>query len=1053
MRLVAFCIKHRVMTVLAFLMMAIFGVVFYSSLKLALLPNLEFPAAYVMCTFTGASPEDVEELVVRPLESSVATLPGVKEIQSSSSENVGIVMITYEDGTDVDQAAIKLREKFDLLSLPSGCGDPIIMNINIDDLMPVAIVALSGEDLVQLQTIADDVLSPSLERLEGVAQVQVMGGITQRITVEVNPTVLSGYGLTLSQVSDYLAAANILYPGGDVYNGTNTLTATTNSKFKTVDDVANTLLFLPQGGTVRLNEVASVYLESSLDETAAKVDGENCVVLMVNKRSGTNEVEVCRSIADSLDEVRRENPSINAKVVYEASEYIEQTVTNALQNIGLGVILSAVVVFVFLRRLGATMTISVSMPFCVLTMFLLMNVFGISLNMMSLGAIALCIGMVVDNSIVVLENIYRYAGDGYSKYESCVQGTAEVINSITASSLTTIAVFLPIGLSGGMTGMLFKDFSLTVVFLIMSSLIIALTLVPLLCYFLLDETAVRIQKLKGRQKESRLDSLKERLSGVYQRTLRFFLRHRLVACLISVALVAGFLLSCIGTNMVMLPEMDQSMVSVTMNMPTGTELEDTIAYADRVSAIIQENCPELDSMYYTVGSTLGMGSAESASINLDLVNKSQRTRSSKEIAKDLKEKLSDVAGCEITTSASSMTESLTGSSDFQVNVSGSDYDILTSITADLTARINALADATDVDNSLEQSIPAVKIAVNHDLAAQYNLTAVAIGAAVRSELTGSTATTVTMDGNDLEVVVKGNGASAASLDALRSLTIATPTGGSVPLSSVADVRVELAPQTIARTNQVRQLQITGNSLSGESSALAVEIQALLDDYEFPEGYRAAIGGSYTEMMENFHTLGLAMIVAVGLVYFILAVQFESFLMPVMIMLILPFALSGALFGLPLTGMDISMIVLLALVMLIGTVVNASIVLVDYINIRRAKGQEKLEAILEACPLRIRPILMTTMTTVLALIPMAKGVGEGNEILEPMGVVMITGMVISTIVTLLFTPVYYSMLDSMAYHMGGPVRRRREMKKARLVQELEELEAQLGVEGPEQSSER
>ena len=1053
MRVAAFCIRHKVMTVLAFLMVAVFGVVFYTNLKLALLPKLEFPAAYIMCTFPGAGPEDVEELVVRPLESAVATMTGVKELQSQSSENVGIVAITYENGTDVDQAAIKLREKFDLLALPSGAEDPIIMNINIDDLMPVAIIALSGEDLVQLQTAAEDVVSPALERLDGVAQVQVMGGIDQRITVEADPTALSGYGLTLSQVSDYLAAANLLYPGGEVHNGTNTLTATTNGKFRTLDDVANTQLFLPQGGTVRLSEVAAVYLESSLESSAAKVDGESCVIMMVNKRAGSNEVEINRRISAALEGVREEYPSLNAQVVYEASEYIIQTVTNALQNIGLGVILSAVVVFVFLRLFGATMTISVSMPFCVLTMFLLMNVFDISMNMISLGAIALCIGMVVDNSIVVLENIYRYAGEGYSKLDSCVQGTGEVINSITASSLTTIAVFLPIGLSNGMTGMLFKDFALTVTFLILSSLIIALTLVPLLCYFLLDETAVRIGKLRAEQRETGLDRLKKKLSRGYAKGLRFFLLHRLVACLISIALVAGFIASCIGTNMVMFPDMDQGEVAVTVDLPTGTELEDTMAYADRISGIIRENCPELDQMYYTVGSTLGMGSAESASINLILVKKSQRTRSSKQVARDLKEVLADIPGCEITASANSMTDSMTGSSDFQVNVTGSDYSVLSTLTADLTARISALPDATEVKNSMEQSIPAVKISVNHDMAAQYGLTAASIGGAVRSELTGSTATTVTIAGNDLDVVVKGSGASAESLDALRSLSISTPTGGKVPLSTVAYVNVELTPQTITRTDQVRQLTVTGDSVSGETSDLAVSVQALLDSYDFPEGYRAEIGGSYTEMMENFHTLGLAMIVATCLVYFILAVQFESFLMPVMIMLILPFALSGALFGLPITGMDISMIVLLALVMLIGTVVNSSIVLVDYIHIRRERGQQKLEAILEACPLRVRPILMTTLTTVLALIPMAVGVGEGNEILEPMGVVMITGMLISTVVTLFFTPVCYSMLDSLAETVTGPAKRRKERKKARLTEELEALEEQLGIENPDHWSAR
>ena len=1053
MKLAAFCIKHKVMTVLAFLMIAVFGIVFYSSLKLALLPDMEFPAAYVMCTFPGASPKDVEELVVRPLESSIASLSGVKSLDSTSSENMGMVIIEYEEGTDVDNAAIKLRERFDLLSLPDGCSDPIIYNININDMMPVAVVTLSGEDLIQLQDLADDTVAPALERLDGAASANVVGGIQRQITVETNPAALSGYGLSISGISDMLKAANLLYPGGDVQNGTNKLTATTNGKYRTVEDVANTLLFLPQGGAVRLSEVASVYMESKLGDSAAKVNGQNCVVLLVYKRSGANEVDLCRKIGAALEELERENPALQCELVYEAREFIEQTANNALQNILLGVILSAVVVFFFLRRPGATAAISVSMPFCVLTVFLMMAVFDISLNMMSLGAMGLCIGMVVDNSIVVLENIYRYAGDGFSKYDSCVLGAGEVINSITASSLTTIAVFLPIGLSGGITGMMFKDFSLTVAFLILASLIIAMTLVPLMCFFLLDETSVRLQKLRSASRQSFWQRMQKKLSSGYQRVLSFFLRRRLTACLISVILVAAFIASCLGTNMVMLPEMDQGMITVTVDMPTGTELEDTAAYGDRVVSIIQENCPELDNLYITIGSGMSMSGSESASITVNLVKKSQRDRSCKEIARDLKGKMTDIAGCEITVSAASMMESISSGNDIQVDIRGSDYDVLASIARDLTTQIAVLEDATEVGNSLEKNIPAVKIEVNHDLAAQYNLTAAGIGAAVRAELTGATATTLTIDGEDIEVVVKGSGTSADSLDALRSMSLSTPAGGAVPLSSVASVFVELTPQTISRSNQVRQVQVTGDSLSGNTTTITEQVQEVLDSYPLPDGYHAEINGSYTEMMENFHTLFLAMIVAVCLVYFILAVQFESFLMPVMIMLILPFALSGALFGLPLVGMDISMVVLLAMVMLIGTVVNSSIVLVDYIHIRRENGLEKNDAILAACPLRVRPILMTTLTTVLALIPMAAGVGEGNEILEPMGVVMISGMVISTIVTLFFTPVYYSMLDSLAETVTGPGRRRRERKKARLTKELEELEARLGIESSEHRSAR
>lgn len=1039
MKLSAFCIKHKVTTILAFLMIAIFGAVFYADLKLALMPNMEYPAAYVMCTYAGATPEDIEELVTRPLESSIATLAGVDTMQSTSSENVGMVLITYEEGTDVDQAAIKLREKFDLLSLPEGCSDPIILNFNVNDMMPVAVIALSGEDLSRLQTIADDNVSPALERLQGVASVDVVGGIQQQITVEVNTTAMTGYGLSISDVSNYLSAANLIYPGGDMQNGTHTLTVSTDGKYKTVADVANTILFLPTGGTVRLGEIATVYLESSLEGSAAKVGEESCVVLTVNKTSGTNEVDVANRILQAMDAVQEENPSLHCNVVYEASEYILQVANNAMQNILLGVLLSAVVVYLFLRRPGATVTISLSMPFCVLTVLLLMNIFDISLNMMSLGGIAMCIGMVVDNSIVVLENIYRYASEGHNRFDSCVLGSGEVINSITASSLTTIAVFLPIGLSGGMTGMMFKDFSLTVVFLILSSLFIAMTLVPLMCYFLLDENAIRLQKLRSAGKTSRWKTLAGKLLTRYKNLVSYFLHHRRRGFLVSIILVVIFVASCFGTNMVLLPTMDQGEVSISVSMPTGSELEDTVAYGDRVMNIVRENCPELDSIYMTVGGTMG-GSTESASITAHLVGRSQRERSSAEVAKELEAKMRDIAGCEITVSDNSMTAMIAGGSDIQVDISGADYDTLTHITTEIMEQIKGLSDADHVESSLETTIPAVSVSVNHAAAAQYNLTAATIGSAVRAELTGVTATNVTVDGNELEVVVQGSGTSAASLDALRSMPLATPAGGTVPLSAVADVDIKLSPQSIARVDQTRQVNITADSLSGSSVTLHEQVQEVLTAYDMPEGYRAEISGSYTEMMENFRTLLLAMLVATCLVYFILAVQFESFLMPVMVMLILPLALTGALFGLPITGTDISMVVMLALVMLVGTVVNSSIVLVDYINIRRGRGQEKNAAIMDACPLRIRPILMTSLTTTLALIPMAVGAGEGNEMLQPMGIVMISGMLISTVVTLVFTPVYYSLLDSLSVRLGRPFQARIDRKRIRVMEELAEEEA-------------
>lgn len=1034
MGVAGFCIKHKVTTILAFVIITVFGVVFFSNLKLSLMPNIEYPAAYVMCTYPGANPEDIEELVTRPLESCISTLSGVKSMDSTSSENVCMVMINYEDGTDVDQAAVKLREKFDALTLPDGCSDPVINNYNVNDMMPVAVVALRGDDLNQLQSTADDMVVPALERIDGIASAQVNGGVKSQITVEANATLLAGYNMSISYLSNYLAGSNVLYPGGDVHNGSQKLTVSTDGKYQSVEDVSNTLIPLPAGGgSVRLGEISTVYLESTLQDSAAKVGDQYCVILTVNKRSGTNEVEAVSDVKSVLEKLKSSNAALDYVTVYDSSEYIKIVAANALENILMGVILSAIVVFLFLKRPGATITISLSMPFCVITVFLIMNLLHITLNMMSLGGIAICIGMVVDNSIVVLENIYRYAGNGYNKYDSCVLATKEVVFPVTASTFTTIAVFLPIGLSGGLVGMMFKDFALTVVFLILVSLVIALTLVPLMCYFLLDENKVRIQKLMAQSHISRGQTLLEKLSQKYQRILRFFLRKRAVAVLISVGLVVVFLASCINTNMVLVPDMDQGMVNLSLSMPSGSKLEDTMAYSDRITQIAQEDCPELDNLYI-------IGEKESATIVLNLVDLSQRSRSSKEIADDLQEKTKDIAGCDITVSDYSMMGNMTGSHDIDVKIIGDDYDALTQIAGDLTPKVAALDDAKNVKNSVEDTIPAVKVSVRRDAAEQYGLTAAAIGSAVRAELTGVTSTTMTIDGKDLDVVVRGNGTSAESLDALRSMPIAASTGGSVPLSAVAGVSVVLSPQSITRSDQSRQVEITGDTHSGSSTAVTKQIQEILDGYHLPDGYTAKVSGTNSEMMENFEKLALALLVAIGLVYFILAAQFESFIMPVIVMLILPIALSGALFGLPLTGQDLSMVALLGLVMLAGVVVNSSIILVDYINVRRAKGREKDQAILEACPLRVRPIMMTTLTTILALIPMTAGWGgEGAELMQPLGVVMMSGMIISTITTLFFTPVYYSLLDSLTARVDGPFRRRRERHAEKLRKKLAALE--------------
>ena len=1007
MNIPKFCIKHKVTTLMAFIMITVFGVAFTGQLQMSLLPAVEAPAAVVICYYNGANPSDMEQLVTRPLESAVMSVSGVESVSSSSSDGVSQLQVTYVDGTDLDIAATKLREKFDMLSLPDGAMDPMILNINISDLLPTAVIGLKGDSLTQVQALAEDTVVPALERVEGVAQVTVSGGVEQQIAVEVDSARAAGYGLSNSYIAQMLTAENLLFPAGDVEYGSQTLTVSTNAKFRSVDDVANLILPLPTGGQVRLNEVANVRLENADPSAIAKVDGTPCVILQVTKQSGGNEVATSKAVVKALEQLQQKNSAVQYTVAYLASDYINMAVNSALNNIFLGVLLAAVVVFLFLRRVGATATISVSMPVCILAVFVLMNAFGITLNMMSLGGIAMGVGMIVDNSIVVLENIYRYAGEGRSRMESCVEGTREVFLSLTASTLTTVAVFVPLSFCGGIAEMIFRDFCLTISFLILSSLVISVTLVPLLCYFLLDDRRIQkeLERQAGKKKHVGLGG---KLMALYQRALGYFVRHLWQGMLVSVGLVVLFVAACASTKAVLMPDMDMGMLSVSISMPTGSGINDTSAISERVSAICMDNVPELDYLYYTA-------QGESGSVNLVLVDKSKRDRGVDDVANDLRPLLQDIAGCEITISSSDMTSMMSSGSDISVDITGTDNATLALIANDLAQQIGQLPDTVDVTSSLARQVPQVTVTMRRDAAAQYGLTAAGVGAAVRSELTGSTATTVTIDNKEIDVVIRGSGAAAKSLDALRSMAISTPYGGAVPLSAVAEVNVELAPQTITRVDQSRQVSVTGSSLSGDLTAVTRQVQKILDGYTMPEGYTAQISGAYTDMTENFSDLLLALLVALGLVYFVLASQFESFLMPVIVMMILPVAFGGALFALPLAGRDLSMISLVALIMLAGTVVNASIILVDYIRQRRERGESREEAILHACPLRVRPVLMTTLTTILALVPMALGMTEGaSEMMSDMGITMMSGMVISTIITLVFTPVYYSVIDSLSH---------------------------------------
>lgn len=1010
-------IKHHVMTILLYILVVVFGFYSFQNLPLALMPSMEVPAAVVYATYPGAGPEDIEQQVTKKLEGAVAGLSGLDTLQSTSSENMAMLVIRFTNDTDMDQAMTDLRDKVAQVKsqLPDDASDPTVMSIDIDS-MPVVSVALRGNDLASLQSIAEDEIQPALERLDGVASVDISGGYEQEIAVHTDASRLKGYNLTISSIGQQLGADNIAIPGGDLDNGSQTLAVRTDGEYSSIDDVKNALISLPAGGTVRLSQIADVSMQPKDQDAISKVDGEECIILSVNKQSGSNTVQIAELAKAEFDSLLKSNDSLQWNIVMDQSDYINMTVDNAIQNIWMGVLFAAIVLFLFLRDFGATMAVTIAMPCCILFTFLIMNVLGITLNMMSLGGITLGVGMIVDNSIVVLENIFTYRADGYDRMEACTKGTGEVIGAVIASTLTTVAVFLPIALSGGMAGMMFKEFCITIVALLLSSLIISVTLVPLLCYFLLGSTKQKSVKPQG----SGATPITEKpLSRAYRSSLNFLITHRWAGIALTLVICIVSVLSVSQAGMELIPEMDEGQVSVTVSMPNGSTMEDTAAIEDRIAAIAVDTIPELEQIYYSTGSSTSiMSSSSGASVTISLVDLDQRDRSSADIAKQLRRDLQDIAGCELTVSTSS-TMSMSTDSDISVELTGDDYDQLAETADDLANRIGALPDAINVESSAGEQTPRVAVKINRENASRFGLSATAIGGLVRGELTGSTATTLRMNGEEYDVTVAGDEDVATSLDALRSMQIPTMTGGTVPLSMVADVYTELSPQSIVRKNQKETVTITGESESGDSNAIQAAVDKVVADYELPDGVEVGSGDTAaSQIAETTGTLMLALAVAILLVYFILATQFNSFSLPIAIMLILPIGLLGSMILLWPTGNHVSMVALLGVIILAGTVVNSSIVLIDYTLQRRQRGEDKNTAILNACPRRVRPVLMTAMTTILGLVPMVCSSGEGSEMMKPMGVVMMTGMVISTIATLFITPVYYSLTDSVAARLSG-----------------------------------
>jgi len=1012
------------------LVVVIFGAISLAGLPIDLYPEIEIPVAIVSTSYSGAGPQEIENLITKRIEGAIATVGNIDTINSISSQGSSIVIAQFNTGTNMDFATLEMREKVDLVkgALPDDATQPMVIKIDPNS-MPIVQIALSTNgSLSSLQSLAEDNFKQRFERLEGVASVDIGGGLTDEIEVSVDIARLSRYGLSINQLNQLLSAANTNLPGGVVENGEQDLTIRVIGEFNSIDEIRDMPITLNTGSIITLKDIAKVELKNKDITGISRTNGEDSINISIKKQSGKNTVQVADLVSREVEKLKKDYPDVKINIVIDTSTIIRDSINNVIDNVIVGSIFAIAVLYIFLKNIRSTLIVGVSIPISLIASFILLYFNKITLNMMTLGGLALAVGMLVDSAIVVLENIYRYRVEGYSKREAAIKGAKEVGLSITASTLTTIAVFLPIVFVDGMVGILFKDFAMTVTLSLTASLVVALTFIPMLSSKILtidDDTEGKKKKLDFIYKA--FDNLFEKIENKYKSLLELGLKRRKTTIAISVIVFVLSVVSLAGVGMEFFPVTDEGSMTINISLPLGSN----IYQVDEITKIVEEKIteiPEIDVIFANVTSG-GFGShsintGNSGSISINLVKLRERKRSTKEVAEEVRKITKDIPGAEITVTESSNMGMAGSSAPVSISIKGDELEVLEKISNDFKDIIESVEGTRDVKTSLSDAVPEVEIQVNKENAAIYGLTTSQIASAIRGGASGTIVAKYKDEGDELDIVVRATEDITESLSNLGQLDVTTPSGINIPISQVADISIVKGPIQINREDQERVVTVTSQITGRDLRSISLDIEKELKNYEFPSGYSYKIGGENEQMIDAFKQLLLALILAIILIYMVMAAQFESLINPFIIMFTIPLAFGGGLLGLFITRKSFGVTAFIGIIMLAGIVVNNGIVLIDYINTLRQEGKERFEAITTAGPIRLRPILMTTLTTILGLVPLALGIGEGAEMQAPMAVVVISGLTLSTVLTLVFVPVLYTVFDDFSIKMKSRIKRLR-----------------------------
>jgi len=1020
MSMIKFAVKRPVTMIIMVSVLLILGFFTYSKLSVDLLPEMELPVAAVMTSYSGAGPEEVESGVTELLESALTTVSNVDTIQSISAAGQSVVIMMFNWGTDMDAAAIEMKDSIGFVEgyLPDGASDPLVIKMD-PTMMPIMQIGISGEDLAQVQEIAEEVIEPRLSRIPEVASVIITGGQERQVKVEIDPVRLENYGLTLSQVAQVLQMENFNMSSGKVTQGTREYYVRNMQEFETIEDIRKVAIVTATGSNLRLGDIATITDGYKEMEQFTRVNHREAVGVHLMKQSDANTVKASEAVRKELAKIQQElNLDLDVDIVYDAAEYINQSIDSTIKMIYEGALLAVLVLFLFLRNMRSTLIIFTAIPLSIIATFILMYFYGTTLNLITMGGLALGVGRIVDDSIVVFENIYRHRSLGLPPMEAAVTGASEVSSAVIAATMTFIAVFLPMVFVEGLASIVFAPMAMTISFAILCSLLVSLTVVPVMSSRILTDKAMqRTQVGSGRIYNATqkfggwIDSLGERYKVLIQACLN---RRRRVIIIVTLLMVASLAaIPLVGAEF--MPATDSGEISVSIETDKGSTLEDTDEVIRQVENRLLD-IPEVELVFTSVGSagtmmmSSGSGGTNTSILYVKLCPKNERQRGVEMVAEDMRQQLAGLAGTKVAVSVMDATSSFGSTSPVVVQVSGDDLDVLREISTEVADIVRSTPGTREVTSSITDGNPEMQIRIDRARAAAYGLTPMQVASEIKSAMDGTVATRYKVDGQEVDVKVSYTSEGHSDVDYLTNLTILSPQGAVVKLSQIATFELAQGPVQIIREDQVRKAEVTADLLNRDLNSVMTDIQASIGQMNLPAGYEITFGGENEEMMESFASLAVALLLAIILVYAVMAVQYESFFNPFVIMFSIPTCIIGVVFGLLLTGRSFSITAFIGVIMLVGIAVANAIVYVDYLKRLRERGMERDEAIAEAGRVRLRPILMTAFTTILAMLPMAIGLGEGAELIAPLATVVIGGLLASTLITLVLVPVVYSIFD-------------------------------------------